>query len=256
MKLLVEVAPGELIDKITILEIKLQNIKDEAKLANVRREYEILMETFRANIEETDDLRVLIDELRAANQKIWDIEDEIRKLERNKDFGDAFVAVARSVYRSNDAARQPSARSTSCSTASSSKRRATPSIRSLCARPAARSIAGSGRHHFSAAVSLSVALSSSAPTKNFVRRSKPLFEDGNSCFGGCRPRNVHSGSHPRPAVRSISRKSPRPSKYARAPSTRCRHSARQPSSSTSKNLPEYAPAALRSRFRRTCLVRL
>ncbi len=48
MKLLVEVAPGELIDKITILEIKLQNIKDEAKLANVRREYEILMETFRA----------------------------------------------------------------------------------------------------------------------------------------------------------------------------------------------------------------
>lgn len=101
--LLVEVAPGELIDKITILEIKLLNIKDEAKLANVRREYEILMETFRANIEETDDLRALIDELRAANQKIWDIEDDIRDLERTKNFGDAFVAVARSVYRSNDA---------------------------------------------------------------------------------------------------------------------------------------------------------
>ena len=102
MKLLVEVAPGELIDKITILEIKLQNIKDEAKLANVRREYEILMETFGVNIEETDDLRALIDELRAANQKIWDIEDDIRSLERAKDFGDEFVAVARSVYRSND----------------------------------------------------------------------------------------------------------------------------------------------------------
>ena len=102
MKLLVEVAPGELIDKITILEIKLQNIKDEAKLANVRREYEILMETFRVNIDETEDLRALIDELRAANQKIWDIEDEIRNLERAKNFGDQFVAVARSVYRSND----------------------------------------------------------------------------------------------------------------------------------------------------------
>jgi len=102
VKLLVEVAPGELIDKITILEIKLQNIKDEAKLANVRREYEILMETFRANIEETEELRRLIDELRAANQKIWDIEDDIRDLERAKDFGDRFVQVARSVYRSND----------------------------------------------------------------------------------------------------------------------------------------------------------
>jgi len=102
VKLLVEVAPGELIDKITILEIKLQNMKDEAKLANVRREYEILMETFHANIEETEELRSLIDALRAANQKIWDIEDEIRDLERAKNFGDQFVAVARSVYRSND----------------------------------------------------------------------------------------------------------------------------------------------------------
>ena len=103
MKLLVEVAPGELIDKITILEIKIQNIKDEAKLANVRREHALLMETFRDNIPETPELSALIDELRAENQKIWDIEDEIRELERNKDFGGAFVAVARSVYRRNDA---------------------------------------------------------------------------------------------------------------------------------------------------------
>lgn len=102
MKLMVEVAPGELIDKITILEIKLQNIKDETKLTNVRREYEILMETFRENVEETSDLRALIDELREANMRIWEIEDEIRDLERAGDFGDQFVAVARSVYRSND----------------------------------------------------------------------------------------------------------------------------------------------------------
>ena len=102
MRLMVEVAPGELIDKITILEIKLQNIKDETKLDNIRREYEILMETYRANIVETEALRALIDELRDANAKIWDIEDDIRDLERAKHFGDRFVAVARSVYRSND----------------------------------------------------------------------------------------------------------------------------------------------------------
>ena len=102
MMLLVEVAPGELIDKITILEIKLKNIKDETKLANVRREYKILMEIYRANIEETDALRALIDELRDANAKLWDIEDDIRDLERVQDFGDTFVALARSVYRSND----------------------------------------------------------------------------------------------------------------------------------------------------------
>ncbi len=102
MKLMVEVAPGELIDKITILEIKLNKIDDEAKLTNVRREYEILMETYRANIEKTDALGALIDELREANAKLWDIEDDIRDLERAKDFGDAFVSLARSVYKSND----------------------------------------------------------------------------------------------------------------------------------------------------------
>ena len=102
MKLMVEVAPGELIDKITILEIKLKKIDDEAKLTNVRREYEILMNTYRDNIEETDALRALIDALRDANAKLWDIEDDIRDLERAKDFGDAFVSLARSVYRSND----------------------------------------------------------------------------------------------------------------------------------------------------------
>jgi len=102
MKLMVEVAPGELIDKITILEIKLLNIEDETKLANVRHEHKVLMETFREIIEETADLRALMDELREANKSIWDIEDEIRALERAQDFGDRFVAVARSVYRSND----------------------------------------------------------------------------------------------------------------------------------------------------------
>ena len=100
--IMVEVAPGELIDKISILEIKLKNIQDEAKLANVRREYDILMENYRANIAETEPLLALIGELRDANAKIWAIEDDIRDLERTKDFGVTFVAVARSVYQSND----------------------------------------------------------------------------------------------------------------------------------------------------------
>jgi len=102
MMLMVEIAPGELIDKITILEIKLRNIRDEAKLANVKREHEILMATYHANITETEALRALADELRDANAKLWEIEDNIRDLERSKDFGDAFIALARSVYRSND----------------------------------------------------------------------------------------------------------------------------------------------------------
>ncbi len=102
MKLMVEVAPGELIDKITILEIKLENIQDEAKLANIRREYEGLMATYHANITETKALRALIHELRDANAKLWVIEDDIRDLERAKNFGDDFVSLARSVYRSND----------------------------------------------------------------------------------------------------------------------------------------------------------
>lgn len=82
-------------DKITILEIKRQNIKDETKLANVRHKDEIVMETIRENVEETSDLRVLIDELREANMRIWEIEDEIRDLERAGGFCDRFVAVAR-----------------------------------------------------------------------------------------------------------------------------------------------------------------
>ena len=102
MMLLVEVAPGELIDKITILEIKLQKINDKASLAHVRQEYEILTKTLRANIVETAELRALTDELRVVNAKLWDIEDDIRKHERAMDFGPTFVELARSVYRSND----------------------------------------------------------------------------------------------------------------------------------------------------------
>ena len=98
----IEVAPGELIDKITILEIKLERIKDGDKLANVRLEWETLVKARDAVIEATPKLDLLSAELKAANEALWDIEDDIRDCERDKDFGDAFVQLARSVYISND----------------------------------------------------------------------------------------------------------------------------------------------------------
>ena len=98
----IEVAPGELIDKITILEIKLERIKDGDKLANVRLEWETLVKARDAVSEATPELDLLSAELKAANEALWDIEDDIRDCERDKDFGDAFVQLARSVYISND----------------------------------------------------------------------------------------------------------------------------------------------------------
>jgi hypothetical protein len=102
MRILVEIAAGELIDKITILEIKLQNITDRDKLANVRREYDVLMDVYRTTIVESEKLRGLVVELKEINAAIWQIEDDIRSRERVGDFGEAFVALARSVYRTND----------------------------------------------------------------------------------------------------------------------------------------------------------
>ena len=102
MRLVIEVAPGELIDKITILELKLQNITDQNQQANVRREYEVLMATFRQAVEETKTLSDLIEELRSANGRLWTYENEVRRLELSGDFGDRFIAVARSIYLTND----------------------------------------------------------------------------------------------------------------------------------------------------------
>ncbi len=102
MKLLVEVSAGELIDKITILEIKLDNIRDESKRANVAREYSVLTEALRGNIDADPALSDLRRRLHAVNAELWRIEDEIRARERAGDFGPGFVALARSVYRLND----------------------------------------------------------------------------------------------------------------------------------------------------------
>ncbi len=100
--LLVPVAPGELIDKLTILRLKSERIEDEAKLRNVRHEQKVLMDVVEAQVAVDAPLQTLWDQLYAINAKLWEIEDDIRICERNSDFGDTFIRLARAVYVTND----------------------------------------------------------------------------------------------------------------------------------------------------------
>ncbi|MCW7546040.1 DUF6165 family protein [Aurantimonas litoralis] len=99
---MVEIAPGELVDKITILQIKLERITDPAKLANLRVEYDILTRKAETALQASPELSEMSDRLKEINGRLWEIEDEIRDLERAKSFGPEFIALARSVYRTND----------------------------------------------------------------------------------------------------------------------------------------------------------
>jgi len=98
----VDISPGELIDKITILELKLERISDPVKLANVRLEYNVLMDVYGREIVASDALRALTERLKNINAALWEIEDDIREHERAKNFDAGFVILARSVYRTND----------------------------------------------------------------------------------------------------------------------------------------------------------
>jgi len=98
----VPVSYGELIDKITILEIKSERIGDSAKLANVRIELDLLNETWRADPASRIDIATERAQLRAVNEALWDIEDRIRLKEKARAFDDEFVELARSVYIRND----------------------------------------------------------------------------------------------------------------------------------------------------------
>ena len=95
----IEVSNGEIVDKLTIIEIKLEHIDDPVKIKNLRKEYEVLN---RAVAKIIDKKHELYRALRQINQELWDIEDRIRDLERRKDFGDDFVQTARAVYFTND----------------------------------------------------------------------------------------------------------------------------------------------------------
>jgi len=100
--IMVEIAPGELLDKITILELKLERIADEAKLANVRIEHQTLSDTRAQSLPASDELDALVADLKAVNGRLWEIEDDIRDCERNKDFSNTFIELARAVYINND----------------------------------------------------------------------------------------------------------------------------------------------------------
>lgn len=100
--ILVPTAPGELIDKLTILRLKEERITDPAKVANVRIEKEALMKTADAHVPPSAELDALWEELYRINADLWVIEDDIRDCERDKDFGDEFIRLARAVYITND----------------------------------------------------------------------------------------------------------------------------------------------------------
>jgi tetratricopeptide (TPR) repeat protein len=98
----VEISAGELIDKITILQIKSERIRDPTKLGNIRAELATLEAANHCGVCPSAELTALRDELRSINEALWTVEDELRKCEQNQDFGLRFVELARSVYRHND----------------------------------------------------------------------------------------------------------------------------------------------------------
>jgi hypothetical protein len=98
----VPIATGELIDKITILEIKVERITDPAKIANVRMELSLLCQRRDSTLPPDAGLDLLAARLKTVNERLWDLEDQIRDCDRRQDFGPGFVTVARSIYRAND----------------------------------------------------------------------------------------------------------------------------------------------------------
>ena len=101
-KILVEVSVGELLDKISILEIKIEKIKDSDKLIFINDEYLVLTKQLDKNIALKDELKKLYEELKAINAKLWDIEDNKRMCEKNSDFGENFIKLSRDVHFLND----------------------------------------------------------------------------------------------------------------------------------------------------------
>ena len=102
MLLSIPVSVGEIMDKITILEIKAERILDAEKLANVTAELDTLRTLVTHDALNTASIKALVAELKDINEALWDIEDDIREREYAKDFGEAFIALARAVYVTND----------------------------------------------------------------------------------------------------------------------------------------------------------
>ena len=101
-KILSEVSAGELLDKISILEIKLEKISDKSSLEQLKKEYKILKENQNSTIKIEGKIEDLFKSLKNINFKLWNIEDRLRICEKNKDFGKEFIELAREVYFNND----------------------------------------------------------------------------------------------------------------------------------------------------------
>ena len=101
-KIQAEISAGELFDKISILEIKLEKIKDKNNLEEINKEYKILKNAQNTNIEVTDKIEKLFKDIKEVNTNLWGIEDKLRICEKNKDFGKNFTELARRVYLNND----------------------------------------------------------------------------------------------------------------------------------------------------------
>ncbi len=101
-KILIQTSAGELIDKITILEIKKEKISDKKSLEIINTEYDSLKNSIKENIKINEEIKKLWSELKRVNQSLWEIEDEIRLSEKNKNFDERFIELARSVYKNND----------------------------------------------------------------------------------------------------------------------------------------------------------
>ena len=101
-KILTEISAGELLDKISILEIKLNKIKDHVLLNEVKKEYKILNETKNKNISFSEKIDILYKNLKETNKKLWEIENKVRLCEKNSDFKEKFIQISRDIYFAND----------------------------------------------------------------------------------------------------------------------------------------------------------
>ena len=101
-KIIIEVSVGELLDKISILEIKKEKIKDPEKLKFIANEHSILKDQIKKNVKSDDKLDQLFQGLKKINSKLWVIEDDKRDCEKNKDFGEKFIKLSRDVHFLND----------------------------------------------------------------------------------------------------------------------------------------------------------
>ena len=101
-KILIQTSAGELVDKLTILEIKKEKIKDPKKLSVIEKEYFSLENSFKDKIKLNSQIQELRNKLKKINQELWNIEDDIRFAEKNNNFNEKFIELARSVYKCND----------------------------------------------------------------------------------------------------------------------------------------------------------